>query len=271
MTAVLKKVQPMIEPFFLRAALAAVVFAAAGAISSAADWSDMYEARAYFDPQGSKLLYRLLRPKDYDPQEKYPLVLFLHGAGERGDDNRAQLKWGCEQFASDENRSRYPCFVVVPQCPEGEQWVDVPWSADRHTMPEKPTAALRRSLELIEALPKEFSIDAGRLYITGLSMGGYGVWDAIQRRPDLFAAAAPVCGGGDPQYAKQIAGVPVWAFHGAKDTVVKPHRSREMVEAIRAADGDPKYSEFPDAPHNSWTPAYSDPQLYAWLFAQRKK
>jgi predicted peptidase len=249
----------------------AAIAAFAAAPISAADWSDMYEARTYSDPQGGPLLYRLLKPQNYDSLKKYPLVLFLHGAGERGDDNQAQLKWGCEEFASDANRSQHPCFVVVPQCPEGEQWVDVPWSSDSHAMPEKPTAALRRSLELIESLQREFSIDPDRLYITGLSMGGYGVWDAIQRHPDRFAAAAPVCSGGDPQYAKAIAHVPVWAFHGAKDTVVKPHRSREMVEAIRAAGGEAKYTEYPDAAHNSWSATYANPELYAWMFSQRRK
>jgi predicted peptidase len=251
-------------------ACTAAFAALTGSISFAADWSDMYEARVYADPEDGKLLYRLMKPKDYDAQRKYPLVLFLHGAGERGEDNMAQLKWGCEDFASDKNRKQHPCFVVVPQCPENEQWVDVPWTADRHTMPEKPTAALRMSLELLAALEKEFSIDADRVYITGLSMGGFGVWDAVQRHPDRFAAAAPVCSGGDPQFAERIAHVPIWAFHGAKDTVVKPHRSREMVEAIQAAGGRPKHTEYPDASHNSWTPTYANPELYAWMFGQRR-
>jgi predicted peptidase len=127
------------------------------------------------------------------------------------------------------------------------------------------------ALEAIEQLQKEFSIDAARLYITGLSMGGYGVWDAIQRHPDRFAAAAPICGGGDPAQAKRISDIPLWAFHGAKDTAVKPQRSREMIEAIKAAGGDPKYTEYPDAEHNSWSPTYANPDFYAWLFAQRKK
>jgi predicted peptidase len=240
-------------------------------LAYAADWTDLYEPRTFTDADGGKLLYRLMKPKDYDPKRKYPLVLFLHGAGERGDDNQAQLKWGAEDFASETNRSKHPCFVVVPQCPHDEQWVDVPWSADSHTMPEKPTPALRKSLDLIAQLSKEFSIDPNRLYITGLSMGGYGVWDAIQRHPDLFAAAAPVCSGGDPQYARQIAHVPIWAFHGAKDPVVKPHRSREMIEAIKAVGGQPKYTEYPDATHNSWTPTYDDPELYQWMFAQSRK
>jgi predicted peptidase len=239
--------------------------------TSAADWTDMFEARTFTDDQGDKLLYRLLKPKDYDPQQKYPLVLFFHGAGERGDDNHSQLKWAMEEFASEEVRGKYPCFVVAPQCPEDQQWVDVPWTADAHTMPEKPTAALRFSLELLKQLQQEFSIDANRLYVTGLSMGGFGVWDAIQRHPHLFAAAAPVCSGGDPQYAPQIAHIPVWAFHGADDPVVKPHRTREMIQALQGAGGQPKHTEYPGVGHNSWSPTYANPDLYAWLFAQWRK
>ncbi len=239
------------------------------AFSHAADGTEMFEARTYVDPQGGQLRYRLLQPASYDPQQKYPLVLFLHGAGERGDDNQAQLVWGMREFSSEAVRGKFPCFVVAPQCPKDEQWVDVPWSADKHTMPEQPTAALRKSLELVGALQKEFSIDADRLYATGLSMGGFGVWDAIQRRPRMFAAAAPVCGGGDPAYAGRIAQVAVWAFHGDQDTVVKPQRSREMVEALKAAGGSPKYTEYQGVGHNSWSPTYQNPEFYTWLFAQR--
>ena len=251
--------------------LLVILFAAnSAALAPAAEVSDMFEARTYADPQGGKRLYRLLKPEDYDPQQKYPLVLFLHGAGERGDDNEAQLVWGMKDFAAEEIRRNYPCFVVAPQCPAEEQWVDVPWSADRHTMPEKPEPALRRAIELVGELQQEFSIDPARLYITGLSMGGFGVWDAIQRHPRLFAAAAPICGGGDPAHAEKIAHLPIWAFHGEKDAAVKPGRSREMIEAIKAAGGEPRYTEYPGVGHNSWSPTYANPDLYAWLFAQRK-
>ena len=235
------------------------------------DRRDRFEARTFVDADEGKLHYRLLRPKDYDPKQKYPLVLFLHGAGERGDDNSKQLVHAMNDFASDEIMAKYPAFVIAPQCPTGKRWVEVDWSADSHTMPAEPSVPLRQALQIVKDLQKEFSVDADRLYITGLSMGGYGVWDAIQRHPDLFAAAAPVCGGGDPAFAKQIARIPIWAFHGAEDTAVKPKRSREMIAAIEAAGGKPKYTEYPKVGHNSWAPTYSDPALYAWLFAQKKK
>lgn len=248
-------------------AVAAVLIATQMAFG--ADPRDKFEARAFDDGQGNKLLYRLLKPKDYQPQEKYPLVLFLHGAGERGDDNKKQLMHGMGDFASDEIMEKYPCFVIAPQCPNGQQWANVPWSDDSHTMPKEPSESLRLTLALVAALQKEFSIDADRLYVTGLSMGGFGTWDAIQRRPELFAAAVPICGGGDTAQAKAIAHIPVWAFHGDQDTAVKTQRSRDMIAALKAAGGSPKYTEYPGVGHNSWSAAYADPMMYQWLFEQR--
>ena len=248
----------------------AAVVASANTIALA-DPRDRFEARVYRDSSGGSLPYRLLKPKDYDAGKRYPLVLFLHGAGERGDDNRAQLVQGAKDFASDEIMGKYPCFVVAPQCPGDAQWVDTPWSADSHTMPAAPTAPLRMSLELLSALEQEFSIDSHRIYVTGLSMGGFGAWDAIQRHPRRFAAAVPLCGGGDAALAKSIAQIPIWAFHGADDTAVKPKRSRDMLAAIKAAGGSPKYTEYPNTGHDCWTPTYRNLELYAWLFAQALK
>lgn len=237
---------------------------------AADDYRGRYEARQYADAEGAKLLYRLLKPKDYDPQTKYPLVLFLHGAGERGDDNIRQLVHGMNDFASDEIMAKYPCFVVAPQCPKEQKWVDVNWSAPSHETPALAAGPLRLSMEAIASLEKEFAIDPARIYVTGLSMGGYGTWDAIARYSGRFAAAAPICGGGDPAQAKKIASTPIWAFHGGKDGVVNPKRSRDMIEAIKAAGGTPKYTEYPDAGHDSWTATYKNPEFFAWLFAQRR-
>lgn len=230
---------------------------------------ERFETRSFKSEQGS-LPYRLLRPKNYDAGRSYPLVIFYHGAGERGDDNVKQLVHGINDFASDDVMAKYPCFVVAPQCPDGDQWVDVPWSADSHKMPEKPTEPMRLSLELITSLESEFSIDASRLYVTGLSMGGFGTWDAIQRYPNRFAAAVPICGGGDTEFAKQLLPVPIWAFHGEADTAVKPLRSRDMIAAIKAAGGSPKYTEYPGVGHNSWAATYANREMYAWLFSQKK-
>lgn len=237
---------------------------------SAADHRNRFDARIYKDAAGKSLPYRLLSPKEVKPGKKYPLVLFFHGAGECGTDNEKQLIHGMNDFASDEIMAKYPAFVVAPQCPEGQQWVDTPWTADSHTMKEKPTEPLRQSLELVDSLVKLLPVDEKRLYITGLSMGGFGVWDAIQRQPDRFAAAVPICSGGDPAYAEKIKHIPVWAFHGDSDTAVKPKRSREMIEAIKNAGGTPKYTEYEKTGHDSWTKTYADPQVYEWLFEQEK-
>jgi predicted peptidase len=236
-----------------------------------ADLASHFETMQYKDESGNILLYRLLMPKNIEEQHRYPLVLFLHGIGERGDDNEAQLKWGAKNFATDENMEKYPCFVAVPQCPLNDLWVALQELSPSYSMIEKPTEAMRMALELVEALQREFpQIDPKRIYVIGLSMGGFGTWDAVQRKPDLFAAAVPICGGGDVTKAEQIAKVPIWAFHGAEDRLVIPKWSRDMIKAIQEAGGNPKYTEYPGIGHQSWIKAYSDPELLSWLFSKKK-
>lgn len=217
------------------------------------------------------LLYRFLKPIEYDAQKQYPLVIFFHGAGERGNDNERTLTHFAHFLANEKARKDYPCFVLVPQCEEGRRWVEVDWAADRHTQPEAPSISLAMSLELIQSTCATYSIDTSRIYVTGLSMGGYATWDIASRYPDLFAAAAPICGGGDEATAKALKDLAIWAFHGSKDGVVKPMRSRNMIAAIRNAGGTPKYTEYEGVGHDSWKPAYQSQELLQWLFAQRKK
>ncbi len=236
----------------------------------AADPKEIFEQRTYTASDGRKLLYRMMSPAQVDPNAKYPLVLFLHGAGERGDDNTVQLVHGMADFAKDENRQKYPCFVIAPQCPKDKKWTDVDWSLTAHTIPETPSETMRLVIELLDTLPKEFPIDLDRVYVTGLSMGGYGTWDLIARFPTRFAAAVPVCGGADETTAPKLAKLPIWAFHGVHDTAVIPQRSRRMIAALQAAGGKPGYTEYPDVAHNSWVRAYSDPHMLAWLFAQKR-
>ena len=221
-----------------------------------------------YEESGKKLPYRLLKPAKVEKGKRYPLVIFLHGAGERGTDNEKQLVHGVPQFVA--RRDEYPCFLIAPQCPEGKRWVEVDWSADSHTQPKEPGEVGRLTLGLIEEAIKELPVDRKRVYLTGLSMGGYGAWDLAARRPELFAAVAPVCGGADEATAAKIKDLPLWAFHGARDTAVKPARSRNMIAALEKAGGKPKYTEYPDVGHNSWDPAYKDPAFYKWLFAQKK-
>lgn len=242
-----------------------------GSAADPPDNRDRLAAAMFKDTAGHTLPYRLLSPAKAAAGTKYPLVIFLHGAGERGTDNEKQLVHGMNEFASDDIMAKYPAFVVVPQCPDGKRWVEVDWTLDSHQMPAQPSEPMSSLFELIDSLIKTRPIDTRRIYITGLSMGAFGVWDAVQRRPELFAAAAPICGGGDPVLAKQIHFVPVWAFHGDEDKTVKVSRSREMIEALRNLDEEPKYTEYKGVGHDSWTRTYKDPALYEWLFAQRKK
>lgn len=213
------------------------------------------------------LPYRLYSPAAVEAGAKLPLVVFLHGAGERGDDNRAQVKHGVPAFL----KLKTPHFLIAPQCPKTKRWVEVDWSAASHKTPAEPSEPMTALLDLLPALLKELPVDPARVYATGLSMGGYGTWDLLVRRPQLFAAGAPVCGGGDETAAASIAKVPQWIHHGDQDNVVKTARSRNMVEALKKAGGMPRYSEYPGVGHNAWDKAYADPEFFAWLFAQKKK
>jgi predicted peptidase len=237
------------------------------------DHRDRFEGEVFHASDGGRLPYRLLKPPGCSmsaPQRlDYPLVVFLHGAGERGDDNQRQLVHGMNEFASDPIRKNFPCFVVAPQCPEDQQWVDTPWYLDSHRMAAEPTPVLRWTLELVQDLTDRYPVDPNRIYLTGLSMGGFGVWEVLARQPARFAAAVIVCGGGDPATAAEIARIPVWVFHGDQDPEVLPQRSREMIRALQQAGGSPRYTEYPNTGHDSWSPTYRDHQMYAWLFAQR--
>jgi predicted peptidase len=227
-----------------------------------------------FKADGKTLPYRVLKPADTEAGKKYPLVIFLHGAGERGVDNKKQLVW----FWNDKKPSPLTrpevaaakAFVLVPQCPEGKRFVEVPWEKGSYKSPEV-SEPLKLTLALIDSFIKDHPIDADRVYIIGMSMGGYGAFDAVQRRPELFAACVPICGAGDVSKAKDIAHVPVWAFHGDADTAVPVSGSRDMIDALKKAGAEPKYTEYPKVGHNSWSPAFEEKEFWNWIFAQKRK
>ncbi len=219
-------------------------------------FSDRFDKKEFKNADGKTLPYRLLKPAKADPKTKYPLVIFLHGSGECGSNNVSQLGLGVSNlFGCDETMSKYPSYVVVPQCPARAAW-------------RGETLAL--TVGLIEQLQKDYSIDPGRIYIIGLSMGGFGVWQALAEYPDLFAAGVPICGGGDPAWAQKFAKVPMWAFHGEKDLIVRVDFSRSMIKAMKEAGGDPKYTEYPGVGHFSWNNAFAEPNLLEWMFAQKR-
>lgn len=241
-------------------------------LTAGATWAQpSFFSKNVYVEKGDTLRYRQMNP-DYNPGRKYPLVIFLHGAGERGNDNEAQLKWGVMNFASEQAMIAHPAIVVVPQCPERMSWSNFSSKKDSREMLLQPTPSkpMEMLMALIQKIIKEQPIDANRIYITGLSMGGFGTFDAMARYPKMFAAAVPVCGGGDASKAATIAHIPTWVFHGAEDATVNPMLSVDMVEALMKAGAHPGYTQYPEVGHFSWLGAYTDPLMIAWLFRQHK-
>jgi poly(3-hydroxybutyrate) depolymerase len=387
-------------------------------IAHAATIAD-FEPRQYKDADGYVLNYRLYKPRNYDPSKSYSIILFLHGAGERGNNNTVQVR-DALPWARDAVQSEHPCFILAPQCPgsryafqlygtgkdfdpsnntyaqakpgewkayrihlaalptgskqflsfvnvsdpkaanrprsefrnvrvyedgafatrvdlrkldfakrqgngnlavsengstaslEGDlrvkarfpytvtpksilefdfrsttpgqahamsldeddffdyRWANMDWAALKGSAAKDPSTPARLALAALESLRKEFNLDPKRLYLTGLSMGGYGTWDLIARHPPLFAAAVPVCGGADESTAPTIKDLPIWCFHGGADKTVPPQRSQNMIAALKAAGGDPHYTEYPGVGHNSWDKAYAEPDLPKWLFSHMR-
>jgi len=239
----------------------------------------MFEEFGFYEFIGTANLvmpYRLLVPGELNSSAKYPLVLFFHGSGERGDDNKKQLLNGVARFAKSDSQSRYPCFVLAPQCPTHLGNQPIMWTTgEREQMhllklaPE-PALPLRTAFELVIAIEEKFQVDMDRIYVTGISMGGFATWEALIRYPQKFAAAIPVCGGGDASRADRIRDIPVWVFHGANDSSVPVECSRSMVKMIENAGGHPRYTEYPGVGHNSWDRAYAEPELLSWLFSQNR-
>lgn len=232
--------------------------------------NDVFEAKTYTSAEGHSLNYRIHIPENMDLETRYPFVLFFHGAGERGRYNKNQLVHGVKDILAYCIQSNTPVIIVAPQCPPEEQWVNTPWSADAHTMPENPSASMTLAIGLLKELRATLPVDETRIYVTGLSMGGFGVWDIIQRMPDTFAAAMPVCGGGDTGIASVIKDIPTWVFHGGSDSVVKTKRSRDMVAALEKVGGKVRYTEYKGVGHNSWDRAYNDKEALRWLLSQKR-
>jgi predicted peptidase len=218
--------------------------------------------RVFKDADGAEYKYVLFVPHDYKGDKPYPLVLFLHGAGECGTDGHKQVAVGLGP-AIKKREQRFPFLVVFPQALKPAEGVKSTWHADA------PDG--KRALAILAEVQKEYRCDPKRVYLTGLSMGGFGTWDLAVHFPERWAALAPVCGGGDPGQAAKIKDIPCWCFHGDADPVVPVWLSREMIEALRQAGGHPKYTEYPKVGHDSWTRAYGTAELYDWLLMQHLK
>ena len=198
------------------------------------------------------LNYLLFLPAEHGKKEqKWPLLLFLHGAGERGDNLELVKKHGPPKLV--EKQADFQFIVASPQCPTGKRW---------------DAAQL---IQLVDHLVARHQIDPTRIYVTGLSMGGGGTWALTAANPLRFAACAPICGGGDVTMAQQLSSTPLWVFHGAKDTPASLERSKQMVEAIKAEGGDVKLTVYPEAGHDAWTETYNNPEFYKWLLAHQRK
>lgn len=197
---------------------------------------------------GRSLKYRVL--ESATSKSPQPLLIFLHGAGARGEDNLQQLNGLPSQLVESEWRTICPGFVIAPQCPANSHW-----------LAEMPVL-----ISLIDAWRNDPRVDKRRIYLTGLSMGGYGTWQLAATKPEWFAAVAPICGGGDPSTAAKLISVPIWAVHGDADQVVPVEETRRMIKAIRAVGGEPQYSELPGFGHDSWTATYRDPSgVLQWI------
>lgn len=244
-------------------------------LSTSQDFS-LLQKRIFHGSVGG-LPYRILYPENYDRDQKYPLVLFLHGGGERGSDNEKQLAHGVKHFLEAANRERFPCILIVPQCPEDSYWASVKFERTKYPLEfdfnyeYEITKGLQLAIELTRSLIKTEAVDKKRVYITGLSMGGMGTLEAVYRYPRLFAAAAVVCGGADEMaYTRKQARIPFWLFHGDADQVVAVDHSREMVARLKNLGAQVKYTEYPGVNHNSWENAYADPGLLAWMFSKKR-
>jgi predicted peptidase len=244
-----------------------------------AQYKDLYEKKEFISGTDT-LRYRILYPVNYNANKKYPLIMFLHGSGERGSDNEAQLTHGSKLFADSAVRQQFPAIVVFPQCSRNDFWSRLGRDPNKKDslgqftfQSEQPIGkGLGLVSSLLDSLVATKTINTKKIYLGGLSMGGMGTFELLWRKPKFFAAAFPICGGGDPQkvtvYGKKF---PVWIFHGDNDQAVPVGNSRLMNNVLKAAGAQVKYSEYPGVGHNSWDNAFAEPELLPWLFKQKKR
>lgn len=246
------------------------ILALAAMITTAASAAEP-EAREWTAKDGTLVRYRWSAPEKIEPGKTYPLILFLHGAGERGTDNTAHLKHGVRPILENAEKLHQPVFLIAPQCTPDRWWAPVDREAGRLTAADKPNNLLDAVLALTVETAKQQPVDPKRFYVTGISMGGFATWDVLGRAPDRIAAAIPICGGGDPALVERYAKIPIWTFHGDADPIIPVKATKDMVAALEKAGGKPKVTYYPGVEHESWIPAYKDPELYRWLFEQRAK
>jgi predicted peptidase len=236
-------------------------------------------AAGYFVQGKDTLPYRYLQPLNFKAGKKYPVIIVLHGTGERGTDNKLQLVHGAKEFMDPLSRKNFPAYIIFPQCKPNTSWARVTkqrFSFDSlggfEYLSQRPlTRPSALLLELLDSIYRQPSVNKDKIYLGGLSMGGMGTFELLWRKPGFFAAAFAICGGGDPQKVGLYKEVPIWIFHGKEDPVVPVANSRRMFRAIRNAGGTAKYYEYRNVGHHSWDNALAEPGLLPWLFSQSRK
>lgn len=230
----------------------------------------------YTSTSGTKLPYRLYVPADYDESKSYPLVLFFHGAGESGTDNNHIFRGGSilQRLLTKTERTEHPCIILAPQCADtgsNGKWVSTDWAPGTYDHTKiKTSPYMAAAEELLDKVINEYSVDKGRLYVSGMSMGGYGTWDIISRNPDKFAAAVPVCGGIDESYMSGLMNMPIWTFHCVDDPIVSSAGTKKAAELLKD-NPNFKYTEYNRPDHDAWNEAYATDDLIEWMFSFKKE
>jgi predicted peptidase len=229
------------------------------------------EAREWKAPNGTIVKYRWSVPETPVAGKSYPLVLFLHGAGERGKNNKLQLRHGVIPIIEGARKLGQPCFLIAPQCPPGVYWSPIDGKFKRLSAASEPNPLMDAVIALVGDVMGKHPVDPKRFYVTGISMGGFATWDLLGRIPDQVAAAVPICGGGDPNLAYKFKDVPIHAFHGEEDSEVPVAATRIMIAALEKAGGKPRATYYPGVDHVCWTRTYDNPEVIRWMFAQRRE
>lgn len=231
-------------------------------------WQDLFAAKEYKNAD-TTLPYRIYVPFNYSEGKKLPVLVNLHGASHRGNDNTSQLAM-LNHIILNEELEVTDAIIICPQCPEGEKWVDTSWGSGSYDMDSIPESNEQKAVvELVQQIMQEYPVDENRIYACGYSMGGYGTWNLLMRHGDLFAAGIPMCSAGDPSKAEQLKDIPIWAVHGAKDPTVPVQGSRDMAQALEGAPNF-HYTELADNEHDVWTYTYTNTEIFTWLFSQKK-
>ncbi|MBW4891249.1 prolyl oligopeptidase family serine peptidase [Mucilaginibacter sp. HMF5004] len=249
---------------------------ASPSINKAQDF-DRYKRDSY-SLKKETISYRILFPSNFDSEKTYPLVLVLHGSGERGNDNSVQLNNGGALFLQNKFLQNDPAIVIFPQCSKDGFWANVhidttPDGNVQHNfqIAGEPTRDMALLLGAIDDFLSKPYVDKDRVYVGGLSMGGMGTLELLRRRPNVFAAAFSICGGDNALNAKSYAQTPLWLFHGEDDTIVPAAHSKDISTAIEKFGGKPKLTLYQNVAHNSWSNAFAEPELLPWLFLHSKK